>query len=296
MATIPGRRLVPVRIDRGASAAVPPRQVTAVPVRVAAPAASRPHARGQFGLGQQVLVSLMVLATVVGLVGSGTFASFNAATKNTAGITSGVLLLGDKVNAGSECFSAGGTAPSNPQIVSSSNTTTCSGLWSITTQTPGTAITPLKMTVRNAGNLSATSLEIFAAATCADSTNGTGYNGGGSLCGQVQLEIEQYTDNTFGTPSHCWYGSTSGGACLAEANKTPAGCNVSTCTGYPFSDSTKTLANFGSAVTSGAPINTGSLAAAGSAYFLVFASLPGTSGDTFQGRRADLTFAWELLQ
>jgi predicted ribosomally synthesized peptide with SipW-like signal peptide len=297
MAINSGRRLVPVRIDRSSVAAAPARSVAAIPVRVAAataPAAQPNH--GRFGIGEQVLISLMVIATVVGLVGSGTFASFNAVTKNTASITAGTLLLGDTVNSGSECFSAGGTAPSNPQTVSSANTTTCTGVWSITTQTPGTAITPLKMTIRNAGNISASALELFAQAACADSTSGSGFNGGGSLCGQVQLEVEQYTDNTFGTPSHCWYGTTSGGACLAEANKVPAGCNVSTCTSYPFSDATKTLTNFGSTVTSAAPINSGALSAGGSAYFLIFANLPGTSGDTFQGRRADLTFTWELLQ
>lgn len=294
----PARKLVPVRLGPATALPLPVRQPAAIPVRVAAPAlpAARSGAGGRLGFGHQVLISLMVVGVVVGMVGSGTFASFNAVTRNAATITSGVLVLGDKVNAGSECFSAGGTAPSNPQTVGAANQTACTGVWSITTQTPGTAITPLKMTIRNAGNLSASALDLYAQAACADSTNGSGYNGGGSLCGQIQLEVEQYTDNTFGTPSRCWYGSTSAGACLAEANKVPAGCNISTCTSYPFSDATRTLSNFGGTVTSGAPINTGALASGGSAYFLVFANLPGTSGDSFQGRRADLTFTWQVLQ
>jgi len=291
------RKLVPARLG-GTSPALPLRKPAAIPVRIAAPAlpSSRPGRGGNLGLGHRVLISLMVVGVIVGMVGSGTFASFNALTKNTASITAGALVLGDTLNAGSECFSAGGTAPSNPQTVSSGNSTACAGVWSITTQTPGTAITPLQMTIRNAGNLSASALDLHAQAACADSTNGSGYNGGGSLCAQIQLEIEQYTDGTFGTPSHCWYGSASAGVCLAEANKTPGGCTVATCS-YPFSDATHTLSNFGSTVTSAAPINTGALAAGGGkAYFLVFANLPSTSGDSFQGRRADLTFTWEILQ
>ncbi|HVD00306.1 MAG TPA: SipW-dependent-type signal peptide-containing protein [Candidatus Dormibacteraeota bacterium] len=293
------RRLVPIRLGGAAAPPLPVRQAAAVPIRVVAPELpdTRRTAPGRLGLGQQVLISLMVVGVVIGMVGSGTFASFNAVTKNTVAITSGDLVLSDKVNAGSECFSAGGVAPSNPQTVTAANSGGCTGVWGITTQTPGTAIAPLQMTIRNAGNLTASALDIYAQAACADSNNGAGYHGGGSLCGQVQLEIEQYTDSTFGTPSHCWYGSTSGSLCLAEANKTPGGCNVSTCTTYPFSDATHTLSNFGSTITSAAPINTGALAASGGkAYFLVFANLPGTSGDTFQGRRADLTFTWHIIQ
>jgi hypothetical protein len=322
---------------------------------------------GRLDRRHQVLISLMVLATVGALVGSGSFATFNAAGRNAAAITAGTLILGDKANAGSECFSAGGLAPSNPQKVSGANTSACSGVWSLATELPGTAISPLQMTIRNAGNLSASQLLLYAAGACADSHAGSGYDGTGTLCSQVQVEVQQYTDSTFGTPllststttsvlaagagvsipvassaafvvnqsfnldsganaetsrvtaiadathltatlakahasgvtvsgSHCWYGSASGTSCLAEASKLPAGCNVSTCASYAFADAARTLANFGTTVTSGAPINTGTLGAGGSAYFLVFASLPGSSGDSFQGRRADLTFTWQVLQ
>jgi len=288
-------------------------------------------------------------------------------TRNAATITAGVLVLGDKVNAGSECFSAGGVAPSNPQVVSPANTSACTGVWSLTTETPGTVISPLQMTIRNAGNLSASQLLLYASGACANSHNGAGYDGTGAICAQLQLEVQQYTDSTFGTPllstttssaaviagagvsipvvssaafvvgqsfaidagvnaetatvtaiadsthvtatltkahasgvtltgTHCWYGSTSSNSCLAETNKLPAACNVSTCTSYAFSDVTKTLANFGTSVTSGAPISSGTLGSGASAYFLIFASLPGSSGDIFQGRRADLTFTWQLGQ
>jgi len=87
-----------------------------------------------------------------------------------------------------------------------------------------------------------------------------------------------------------------GASCLAEVNKLPAGCNVSTCTSYAFADATSTLTNFGTTVTSGSPINVGAVNSGASTYFLVFASLPGSSGDSFQGRRADLTFTWLMVQ
>jgi len=232
----------------------------------------------------------MIVGTVAAVVGSGSFATFNAATRNAPSITSGVLVLGDKLNAGSECFSAGG-ATVNP-----ANTSACTGVWSLTTETPGAAIAPLRMTVRNGGSIAASQLSLYAAAACANSHAGTGYDGTGAICAQVQLEIQQYTDSTFGTPLHCWYGSGTATSCLAETNKLPAGCNVSTCTSYPFTDAAKTLADFGATVTNGSPINAGAVSAGASTYFLVFASLPGSSGDSFQGRRADLTFTWLMVQ
>jgi hypothetical protein len=202
----------------------------------------------------------------------------------------GVLVLGDKVNAGSECFSAGGAS------VSPANTSACTGVWSLATETPGTTIAPLRMTVRNGGSINASQLSLYAAGACANSHVGAGYDGTGAICAQVQLEVQQYTDSTFGTPSRCWYGSGTATTCTAEANKLPAGCNVSTCTSYAFTDATKTLADFGATVTSGSPINAGAVAAGASTYFLLFASLPGNSGDSFQGRRADLTFTWLMVQ
>lgn len=365
----PARRLVPVRLGRAAAAAVPVRHPAAVPVRLVRTqvAVAIGADSGRLGRRHQVLISLMVVATVVALVGSGSFATFNAAGRNAAAITAGTLVLGDRANAGSECFSAGGLAPSNPQKVSGANSSACSGVWSLATELPGTVISPLQMTIRDAGNVGASQLLLYAAGACANSHAGSGYDGAGSLCSQVQVEVQQYTDGTFGTPllstttttaalaagagvsipvvasaafvvnqsisldsganaetatvtaiadathltatlvkahasgvtvngSHCWYGSTSGTSCLAEASKLPAGCNAATCTSYAFADATRTLANFGTTVTSGAPINAGALGAGASAYFLVFASLPGSSGDSFQGRRADLTFTWQVLQ
>jgi hypothetical protein len=289
----PARELHPARVgDSSLSGSA--RRPSAIPIRIVratATAGAHDHGRsGRLGLRHQVLISLMIVGTVAALVGSGSFATFNAATHNAPSITTGVLILGDKVNAGSECFSAGGAS------VSPANTSACTGVWSLTTEMPGTTIAPLRMTVRNGGSIAASQLSLYAAGACANSHAGTGYDGAGAICSQVQLEIQQYTDNTFGTPLHCWYGSGSATTCLAEANKLPAGCNVSTCTSYPFTDAAKTLGDFGATVTSGSPISVGGVSAGASTYFLVFASLPGSSGDSFQGRRADLTFTWLMVQ
>ena len=285
----PGRDLRPARVG-GVPIASAGRQPAAIPVRLAAVGTAQQPESGRLGLRHQVLISLMVVGTVVALVGSGSFATFNAATRNAPSITNGVLVLGDKVNAGSECFSAGGAT------VKPANNSACTGVWSLSTETPGTAIAPLRMTIRNGGSIAASQLSLFAAGACANSHAGTGYDGTGAICSQVQLEIQQYTDSTFGTPLKCWYGSGSATSCLAETNKLPAACNVSTCTSYAFADATKTLANFGATVTSGSPINAGAVAAGASTYFLIFASLPGSSGDSFQGRQADLTFTWLMVQ
>ncbi len=289
----PARELHPARVGAQSRGGTTPRSA-AIPIRlVRAAAATGTHApdrSGRLGLRHQVLVSLMIVGTVAALVGSGSFATFNAATRNAPSIATGVLVLGDKVNAGSECFSAGGAN------VSPANTGACTGVWSLTTEMPGTPIAPLRMTVRNGGSIAASQLSLYAASACTNSHAGTGYDGTGAICAQVQLEIQQYTDGTFSTPSHCWYGSGTATTCLAEANKLPAGCNVSTCASYPFTDAAKTLADFGATVTSASPVNAGAVSAGASTYFLVFASLPGSSGDSFQGRRADLTFTWLMVQ
>ena len=287
----PARELHPARVGAPSASGAAPRP-SAVPIRlVRATTGAHDLARsGRLGLRHQVLISLLLVGTVAALVGSGSFATFNAATRNAPSITTGVLVLGDKVNAGSECFSAGGAG------VSPANTSACTGVWTLTTGMPGTAIAPLRMTVRNGGSIAASQLSLYAAAACANSHAGTGYDGTGAICSQVQLEIQQYTNSSFGNPLHCWYGSGTATTCLAEANKLPAGCNVSTCTSYGFTDAAKTLADFGATVTSGSPINVGAVSAGASTYFLVFASLPGTSGDSFQGRQGDLTFTWLMVQ
>jgi hypothetical protein len=133
-------------------------------------------AKGGYGRAKQVLVALMVLATASALIhGSGTFATFNATTSNAANVTSGVLLLGDKVANGSsvaECFSSGGAAPGNPQTVNPANTSACTSVWNVAAPNkPGDTFIA-HLAIRNPGNLAASTLQLYASVATCDSAPG----------------------------------------------------------------------------------------------------------------------------
>jgi len=128
------------------------------------PAVSGKAAGGTFGRAKQVLVALMVVATATAFArNGGTFATFNAATSNPGSITTGVLLLGDTVANGSsvaECFSSGGATPGNPQVVSSANSSGCTGVWNGGTATkPGDSFIA-HLAIRNPGNVAASTLTL----------------------------------------------------------------------------------------------------------------------------------------
>ena len=82
-----------------------------------------------------------------------------------------MLLLGDKVANGtvtSECFSSGGAAPGNPQIVSSGNSSNCASVWTVAAPNkPGDTFLA-HVAIRNPGNIAASILQIEAttANTC----------------------------------------------------------------------------------------------------------------------------------
>ena len=140
------------------------------------PVAAAPReGRSFFSRARQGLVILLVLATASTLVHSGTFATFNATTANAANITSGVLLLGNKVANGSssaECFSAGGAAPGNPQTINSTNSSSCTGVWNVAAPNkPGDTFIA-HLALRNPGNVSATTLQLYASVATCDSAPG----------------------------------------------------------------------------------------------------------------------------
>jgi hypothetical protein len=167
----------------------PRRWQPALTARSAGPrvaAAGPAERRSSFGRAKQVLVALMVLATAGVLIHpSGTFATFNAQTTNAATITSGVLLLGNKVATGTECFSAGQGTPN--QTIGSTNTSNCTSVWNATI-TPGatnTTGTSFEVAVRNVGNITPSTFELYASSpnTCdsapgyTDATSGTTFKG-----------------------------------------------------------------------------------------------------------------------
>lgn len=169
-----------VRILATSSGApAPAREATRPPSWRTAVSTSRPAGRptqkpagertGAMSRAKQVLVGLMVLAVVSTFVrGSGTFATFNASTTNASNITTGVLLLGDKVANGSsvaECFSSG---PS----ISAANTAACTSVWNVAGPNKPNDSFIAHLAIRNPGNLAASIFQLYAAAGACDTAPG----------------------------------------------------------------------------------------------------------------------------
>jgi hypothetical protein len=263
-----------------------------VPVRtaIAAPSVRRPLWSGTWG---RVLMTLMVVGAVAAVGGAGTVATFNATTTNASSITTGTIVLGNTVNAGTECLSYG----LNPKITAA-NTNNCTnafGLSSVSAEPgqPNASGNSATIKVVNKGNLNTTAnaagpkgFYLYAPSACANSaTAAQPFNGAGDLCGLAQVYIQQYSDSAFTTVYKCVYGAAAG----------------ATCTGFDISH---TLTSFGTAATSASPIfvtdsggNSASPLISGSAaYFKVFVFFPNpsSSADSYQGVTATLNFTWAI--
>jgi hypothetical protein len=214
-----------------------------------------------------------VLAGLVASVGAGTFASFNAQTKNPTNLfADGTLVLSDTKQGGTTCLStAGGTTDVNAND-------NCAQLFNLTVKKPGDSGTA-NLTIKNEGSIAASSLNLFMAGCVNSDASAETYHGTGLPCSKVQLYIQQYSDAAFTTASSCVYGGGTATVC-------------------DFSDTTKTLAAFQSGhATSGTGQVIGSgLAAGASAYFKIGVQLPATADNTFQGRQASADFTWYAAQ
>src|SRR5205807_2657703 len=65
----------------------------------------------------------------------------------------------------------------------------------------------------NAGSLAASALKLYTSACSNADAAGEAYHGTGSPCGTVQFTIQQWTSNTFATPTTCIYGGGDGTTC-----------------------------------------------------------------------------------
>lgn len=261
-----------------------------IPLRTAAPATPKGPRRRGAAFYYRVAITAALAGAVVTVLGPATFATFSAATTNSAVLTTGTLVLGDTVNLGTECFSFTG----GPTTIDSLNSNTgCTNTWAVSgvSAEPGQAIAAPKVAIVLHGSLVASTFSLYANGTCISAaTAGETYNGGSNICTVLQVYVQQYTDNTFTTTSKCLYGAGIGGA---------------TCTGF---DATHTLADFGtchrvagSGACAGGEAN-GPLSIAVPAgspptsYFKVFANLPLNVGNGYQGQSAALGFTWSIGQ
>ena len=222
---------------------------------------------------KKIALSGVVVLSAAAFAGAGTFASFNAQTKNPGNaLATGTLVLSDTKSGGSACLSTGGgTTDTNAND-------SCDTLLNLTVQKPGDSGSA-NLTIKNEGSLAASALKAFSAACANSDASAETYHGTGLPCGKVQLYIQRYSDPAFTLPAACLYGGST---------------VLNTC---DFSDETKTLAAFQSShgnSTNGA--NIGSLAAGASNYFKVAVQLPASADNTFQGRKATFDLTWHAAQ
>ena len=222
----------------------------------------------------KVVLSVFVVLVALTVLGAGTFATFNAQTKNPGNLfADGTLVLSNTKQGGSgACLSTGGgTTDSNVND-------NCDQLFNLSVRKPGDSAST-NLTIKNDGSLAASALKVFSAAcTNADASSET-YHGTGLPCSKIQLYIQEYSDPGFTTPSSCVYGGATG-----------ASCN--------FSDTAKTLSAFQTAYntsTNGLTIGSG-LSAGSSAYLAIAVQLPSDADNSYQGRQATIDFTWYAEQ
>jgi hypothetical protein len=220
-------------------------------------------------------LTLAIVVALCGFTAAATVATFTAETTNpTNKFATGTLVLSNKVNANTACLSTGAGT-----VTDTNANSACDTLFGLTTKKPGDSATA-NLTVQNAGTIAASALKLYTSACIDANATGESYNGTGSPCGAVQLYIQQWTSNTFATPSACLYGG------VTVAN---------TC---DFSDTAKTLGAYATAHTGSGNAQTigAGLAAGASGYFTIGVKLPSTAGNNLQGRSASVDLTWHIDQ
>jgi hypothetical protein len=221
----------------------------------------------------KIVITCAVALLLAAVLGFASFATFNAQTNNQGNVFAhGAIVLSNTKQGGIACLStAGGNTNTNVN-------TGCDQLLNLTVKKPGDSGTA-NLTLKNVGSLNATTFKVFSpSCTNADAAAET-YHGTGLPCAVLQLYIQQWTDNTFTTPSACLYGGAAGNTCN-------------------FSDTTKTLGAFATAYPSsaGGLSIAGGLNAGSSAYVTIGVQSPSTADNTYQGRQATTDFDWYIAQ
>ena len=219
------------------------------------------------------IASNVVVCVLTASLGVAAFTTFNAqATNFGSAFRYGRLVLSETAQTGEACLSTGsGTTDVNVSAV-------CDRLLDLSPAKPGDSAVA-KLTLRNAGTLDASRLELFARACTDVVAPGESYGGTGSPCAALRFYVQRWADASFATPAACLYGGADG-----------ATCN--------FGDETKTLRAFSAAYSSsemGLAIG-GGLAARASVYITVGVELPSTAGNAYQGRAASFDLGWHLVQ
>lgn len=287
----PPRRLTPARL---AGQSLVRQRPAALPVRM------RPRlqvavvvAAEKLGFRHRALITLLLAGAMVAIVGPGSLATFNGTTQTKPTVTTATLVLDSTSNGASatECISAGlGTGNVTVPAANSASCTSFNLTGAGNLILPDGSIGGVQTHVKNLGDFTASTLTVGASGACSlSATSGQPYNGGGNICNQIEVNIQEYRDGNYSTAYQCIYGPGAGGT---------------SCTGF---DSAHTLADLGTnhvTGTAGAisvPVYNGDgttlLKSAGNAYFQINLSFPSSAfpagtANTFQGETGDLVLVW----
>src|SRR3982074_1582781 len=156
-------------------------------IQIAGGPAKTPGGAGASNTGamNKGLVGLLLLGVLSTLISSGTFATFNATLTQTSGITTGVLVLGNKTDAAAECFSSPAAITTNSAACS-----TAPSIFSATGIGSGNAQYP-DATLRRAGDLTKAILSL-SSASCNDAAAPvSGFGGATQACPAIQFMVAE---------------------------------------------------------------------------------------------------------
>jgi hypothetical protein len=234
---------------------------------------------------KRFLVGMLVVGALAAAASSGSFASFNATLTQTSGITTGVLVLGNKTDAAVECFSSGAAITTNSAACATAPNIFSGPLGSGTPQFHN-------VTLRNAGDLTNALLSLSSTACSDVAAPVNGYSGTTPACPKVQFMVAEVANFAPGVGptavTNCYFGDNT------KTFTTPGPNNFTGC-GFGTLPAT-TLDGAGgfdsTYLTGTSSLNLGPLTLAGRK-FIIGASLSNAdSVNSMQGRGMSLTFTW----
>jgi predicted ribosomally synthesized peptide with SipW-like signal peptide len=258
-------------------------------IQIAGGPAKTPGGTGasKTGAMKKWLVGLLLLGVISTLISSGTFASFNATLTQTSGITTGVLVLGNKTDAAAECFSSAAAITTNSAACSTAPSIfSGAGIGSGVAQYHN-------VTLRNAGDLNNALLSLSTTACNDVAAPVNGYSGATQACPAIQFMVAEVTSFTPGagpTPViNCYFGNAAG------TFSTPGPNNFTGCGFGAGADTTiHGAGGFDTQYLTGtAALNLGGLTLAPGRNFILGAYLPNASStNAMMGRGMTMTFTW----
>jgi hypothetical protein len=235
---------------------------------------------------RKLLLAVLLVSLAGSAFGAGTFASFSASTTNAGSVFStGTLILSNTKTGGSgACFSS---ATGVGGVDAANDNTGCDAFFTTTVSKPSDTASA-DITLKNEGTIAASTIAAVATCNTVDGTlaNTNNFHGTADLCSttgsnNVQIQIQEYTSNTFGTPvSKCIYPANAAAACSTNYSYVGSIAAIGTAIG--------TAANWQGA--------TLALAAGASRFIKVNVTLPTAADNTVQGRAVTFGLTWTINQ